>query len=85
MSPELANQQLRDSLHATLPDILGTGKIATLCGVVPRTAAKWIDENRVRSHRLPGSRKRRVLKRDFIEFVLAYDMGPIILLNAEKE
>lgn len=39
---------------------LGTGKIAKLFGVSPRTVAKWIDTGLMQGIKIPGSSHRRV-------------------------
>lgn len=41
-------------------EYLGTGKIAKLFGVAPRTVAKWIDNGIMLGIKIPGSRHRRV-------------------------
>lgn len=44
----------------TVKEYLGTGKIAKLFGVAPRTVAKWIDKELLHGTRIPGSKHRRV-------------------------
>jgi len=59
---------------ATFPEILATGQIARLCHVAPRTAAKWIDQRRLRGYRIPGSADRRVRRVDLIRFLMEHGM-----------
>lgn len=44
----------------TVKEYLGTGKIAKLFGVAPRTVVKWIDKELLHGTRIPGSKHRRV-------------------------
>jgi len=48
--------------------LLGTGKIAKLFKVSPRTVAKWIDEGILVGSRIPGSRHRRVAWEEVTRF-----------------
>lgn len=49
-----------------------TGEIARLCQVTKRTVIKWIDSGKLKAHRLPGGRHRRVAARDLAEFMKGY-------------
>lgn len=57
------------------PDVLTSGQVATVCGVAPRTASKWIDSGALKGYRIPESRDRRVYRRDLIEFMRANGMS----------
>lgn len=70
------------------------GEVAKLCGVAPRTAAKWFDSGRLRGWRIPGSTDRRVgleALRDFaaghgipIDFA-ALETPAIVLLTYDDD
>jgi len=51
---------------------LGTGKIARLFNVAPRTVAKWIDNKTLMGTRIPGSKHRRVALVEVIRFAQEY-------------
>lgn len=55
-------------------DVLTTGKVARICRVSCRTAAKWIDSGLLAGWRLPGSRDRRVARSELLKFMAAHDM-----------
>ena len=55
-----------------LKEYLGTGKIAKLFNVAPRTVAKWIDNDMLRGSRIPGSKHRRVAKDEVVRFAKEY-------------
>lgn len=62
-----------------------TGAAAKLCGVAPRTMAKWIDAGFLKGRRLPGSADRRVYEVDLIKFMLEREMWvPPILLERHR-
>lgn len=42
-----------------MKEVFGTGAIARICGVSPRTAAAFIDSGRLKGWRIPGCRARR--------------------------
>lgn len=46
-----------------------SGQIAHLCGVSPRTVAKWIDSDELKGFKLPGSDHRRVHHEDLVSFM----------------
>ena len=48
---------------------LSSGEIASLCGVSPRTAIRWIEKGLIDSYRLPGGGDNRVRFDDFIKFL----------------
>jgi excisionase family DNA binding protein len=49
-----------------------TGEIAALCQVTKRTVITWIDSGKLKAHRLPGGRHRRVAAQDIAEFMKGY-------------
>lgn len=62
-------------------EVFTTGQIAVLCGVAPRTVAKWFDSGRLKGYRIPGSQDRRVPRESLVAFLTAYGMplGPLAL------
>ena len=62
-------------------EVFTTGQIATLCGVAPRTVAKWFDSGRLKGYRIPGSQDRRVPRESLVAFLTANGMplGPLAL------
>jgi len=50
---------------------LSTGLLAEFLGVNRKTVAGWIDSRRLRGHRLPGDRDRRVAVQDALTFARA--------------
>lgn len=52
----------------SVKEYLGTGKIAKMFGVAPRTVAKWIDNEIMKGTRIPGSKHRRVSITEVIRF-----------------
>lgn len=74
-------------------EYLGTGKIAKIFNVAPRTVAKWIDTDLLHGTRIPGSKHRRVLLDEVIRFAGEHGVpvpdwlvckGPISKLPAEQ-
>lgn len=61
--------------------VFTTGQIATLCGVAPRTVAKWFDSGRLKGYRIPGSQDRRVPRESLVAFLTANGMplGPLAM------
>ena len=59
----------------TVKEYLGTGKIAKLFGVAPRTVAKWIDKELLVGTRIPGSKHRRVALSEVIRFAEKHNMA----------
>lgn len=53
---------------------LSTGQIARLCGVAPRSVAKWFDLGLLKGYRLPGSLDRRVPRDELIAFLKRHNM-----------
>lgn len=54
---------------------LTTGEIGRYCGVHFRTVIRWIEQGRLKAHRLPGARgDNRVRVEDFLEFLSANDL-----------
>jgi excisionase family DNA binding protein len=46
-----------------------TGQVARLCRVATWTVAKWVDSGRLVGYRIPGSRERRVLRKELVRFL----------------
>lgn len=53
---------------------LTTGQVARLFRVSARTAAKWCDQGRLRHHRLPIGRKRRISVAEVRRFAAEYQV-----------
>jgi len=53
-------------------EVLTTGEVAKLCHVAPRTVSKWFDTGKLRGYRIPGSRDRRIPRRQLLSFMRAY-------------
>jgi hypothetical protein len=53
---------------------MGTGKIAQIFKVAPRTVAKWIDTGILHGTRIPGSKHRRVSFEELVRFAKEYDL-----------
>ena len=51
-----------------------TGQVANICGVAPRTVAKWIDSGSLKGYRIPGSQDRRVMRDELIQFMRKHNM-----------
>lgn len=52
-----------------MKDVLTTGQVAKICGVVARTATHWIDTGRLPGYRIPGSRDRRIPAGELLRFL----------------
>lgn len=64
---------------------LTTGEVARICEVAPRTVAKWCDNGKLRSYRIPSNSRygdRRIEKRELFRFLQANNM-PTFNLNGE--
>ncbi|MCD6304280.1 MAG: helix-turn-helix domain-containing protein [Planctomycetes bacterium] len=53
-------------------DVLTTGEVARICRVAPRTVSKWFDTGKLRGYRIPGSRDRRIPRRQLLAFMRAH-------------
>lgn len=53
-----------------------TGQAAKECRVADRTLAKWMDSGKLKGYYLPGSRERRFLKSDLLEFMRQHKIPP---------
>ena len=58
----------------TVKQYLGTGKIAKIFNVAPRTVAKWIDNGFMRGTKIPGSKHRRVAASEVFRFASENNM-----------
>ncbi len=50
-------------------DVFTTGSAAAVCAVAARTVSKWCDTGQLKHFRIPGSKDRRILRKDFMEFL----------------
>ena len=55
-------------------EVLTTGEVARICHVAPRTVSKWFDSGRLRGYRIPGSRDRRIPRRQLVAFMRAHGL-----------
>jgi excisionase family DNA binding protein len=55
-------------------DVLTTGEVAKICHVAPRTVSKWFDTGKLRGYRIPGSKDRRIPRRQLEAFLRAHDI-----------
>jgi excisionase family DNA binding protein len=55
-------------------DVLTTGQVARICHVAPRTVSKWFDTGKLRGYRIPGSRDRRIPRKQLEAFMRAHGM-----------
>jgi len=53
-------------------DVLTTGEVARICHVAPRTVSKWFDTGKLRGYRIPGSRDRRIPRKQLEAFMRAH-------------
>lgn len=57
-----------------MQEVFTTGQVAKICYVATRTVSKWIDSDRLRGYRIPGSRTRRISRGALREFMLEHDI-----------
>lgn len=62
-------QQERAGAEGHFMKFYTTGEVGRLCSVAPATVIKWIDSGELVGFRLPGSRHRRILHQDLLEFL----------------
>ena len=62
-------------------EILTTGEVARICHVAPRTVSKWFDSGKLRGYRIPGSRDRRIPRRQLLAFMRAYGLPTEALVD----
>lgn len=70
--------------NKVVKEYLGTGKIAKLFGVAPRTVAKWIDNGIMQGTKIPGSRHRRVAIAEVNRFSVEHNI-PFVEAEEEEE
>ena len=60
-------------------EVFTTGEVARICNVTIRTVIRWIDSGRLKGYRIPGSRDRRVTRRELVRFLRRHDLplGPL--------
>ena len=66
--------------HVEQKDVLTTGQVARICHVAPRTVSKWFDTGKLRGYRIPGSRDRRIPRKQLEAFMRAHGI-PMDALN----
>ena len=59
----------RRLMAADRKDVLTTGEVARICHVAPRTVSKWFDTGKLRGYRIPGSRDRRIPRKQLEAFM----------------
>lgn len=57
-----------------MEEVLTTSEVAKICNVSARTVARWVDSNRLVGFRVPGSRNRRIPKRELLLFMKTHNM-----------
>ena len=60
--------------QVAVKEYMGTGKIAQIFNVAPRTVAKWIDTGLLSGTRIPGSKHRRVSLSEITRFAKEWDL-----------
>jgi excisionase family DNA binding protein len=50
-------------------DMMSTGEVANHCGVSQQTAIRWCDRGLLPFHKIPGSKHRRVARKDLQAFI----------------
>lgn len=55
-------------------DVFTTGEVARICNVSSPTVNKWIDTGMLKGFRIPGSRARRVARKDLLALMNEYGM-----------
>ena len=56
-------------------DFFTSGGVARVCNVSNPTAIKWIDSGMLKGFRIPGSKARRVARKDLLVFMSEHDMS----------
>ncbi len=64
--------------------IFTTGQVAKLCGVAPRTAAKWFDTGLLKGYRIPHSQDRRIPRESILAFMRKYGFGMEGLIDGRR-
>ena len=64
-------------------DILTTSEVARICNVSSSTVIKWIDSGVLKGFKIPGSKTRRVTRKDLLEFMNEYGI-PLGKLEGAK-
>lgn len=67
-----ANTETNRMSQETDKEVLTTGEVARICHVAPRTVSKWFDSGKLQGYRIPGSRDRRIPRRQLLAFMRAY-------------
>jgi excisionase family DNA binding protein len=55
-------------------DVFTSGEVARICNVSSPTVIKWIDTGTLKGFRIPGSKARRVAKKDLLAFMNEHGM-----------
>ena len=66
---------------------LSTGAVSEALGVCPKTACNWIDSQKLRGFRVPGSSHRRVTEEEMWRFIAKHDLpteGLLGVLSRKK-
>ena len=54
--------------------VLSTGEVARICNVSSRTVQKWFDQKLISGYRIPGSKDRRIPRKELMRFMLQNDI-----------
>ena len=72
-----------------MSQVFTTTEVGEICRVSARTVAKWIDKGFLAGYYLPGSRDRRVTRRELVLFMerhsIPMDLLPTEVLEEEPE
>ncbi len=64
-------------------DVYSPSEAATVCGVAPRTLAKWMDAGRLQGYTIPGSQHRRIPHDRLLAFLKSYSLPVPSWMTAE--
>ncbi|MCA9320473.1 MAG: helix-turn-helix domain-containing protein [Planctomycetes bacterium] len=62
------------SRRPSLPEVFTTGQVAAICKVTIRTVIKWFESGRLPGYRIPGSRDRRIPRRELHRFLIEHEI-----------
>ncbi len=64
-------------------DVYSPSEAAAVCGVVPRTLAKWMDAGRLQGYTIPGSQHRRIPHDRLLAFLESHSFPVPAWMTAE--
>jgi two-component system response regulator RpaA len=54
--------------------VLTTGEVARICNVTIKTVIRWFESGELKGYKIPGSRERRILRENLVEFLKRHGM-----------